>query len=106
LRNAEDTLLRVELDVLLLKALERDIEVINLVTDPLGFDHNVINVGLDGWADVFPQNVLHESLVRRPRVLETEGHSNIAIHVERGDKRSHELIGLLHFNLVVARICI
>jgi hypothetical protein len=35
---------------------------------------------------VFPENVLHASLVRSPCVLETEGHSNIAIHAKWGDE--------------------
>jgi hypothetical protein len=54
---------------------------------------------------VFPKNVLHASLVRNPCVPETKGHCNVAIHVEWGDERSYELVGLLHFDLVVARIC-
>jgi hypothetical protein len=86
LRNTEDTFLRVELDVLSLEAFERDVKVINQVVDPLGFDYDVINVGLDDWPDVFHKNVLHASLVRSPRVPETEGHSNIAIHAEQGDE--------------------
>jgi hypothetical protein len=35
---------------------------------------------------VFSENVLHASLVCSPCIPETEGHSNIAIHVERGDE--------------------
>jgi hypothetical protein len=35
---------------------------------------------------VFSKNVLHASLVRSPCVLETEGHSNIAIHDKRGNE--------------------
>jgi hypothetical protein len=80
------TLFGVELDILCFEALERSIEVSNQVAGPLGFDHDVINVGLDGWPDVFPENVLHASLVCSPCVSETEGHSNVAIHAEWGDE--------------------
>jgi hypothetical protein len=57
--NTEDTFLGIELDVFLFEALKRDVEVINQVVDPLGFNHDVINVGLDGWPNVFSENVLH-----------------------------------------------
>jgi hypothetical protein len=56
--NVKDTLLRVEFDVLRLEAFERDIEVVNQIVGLLGFDYNVINVGFDGWPDVFPENML------------------------------------------------
>jgi hypothetical protein len=85
-RNTEDTFLGIELDVFLFEALKRNVEVINQVVDPLGFDHDVVNVGLDGWPNVFSKNVLHASLVRSPCVPETEGHSNVAIHAKRGDE--------------------
>jgi hypothetical protein len=82
LRNAEDTLLGIELDAFCLEAFERDIEVINQIVDLLGFDYDVVNVGLDGRPDVFPEDVLHASLVHSPHVLEIEGHSKVAIHAE------------------------
>jgi hypothetical protein len=69
-----------------LKAFERNVEVIYQITDPLGFNNDFVNVSLDGWSNVFSKNVLHASLVRSPRVPETEGHSNIAIHSEQGDE--------------------
>jgi hypothetical protein len=84
--NAKDTFLRVELDVFRLEAIERDIEVVNQIVDFLGFDYDVVNVGLNGWPYVFPENVLHASLIHSPHVLEIEGLSNVAIHAERGDE--------------------
>jgi hypothetical protein len=69
-----------------LEAFERDTEVINQIIDPFGFDYDVVNVGFYGWPVVFPENVLHASLVRSPHVSETEGHSNVAIHAEWGDE--------------------
>jgi hypothetical protein len=67
-RNAEDAFLKVEPNVLRLKAFERDIEVINHFANLLGFDHDVIDVSPYGWPDVFPKNVLHSSLVHSPCV--------------------------------------
>jgi hypothetical protein len=54
-RNAKDTLLGVELDVFRLEAFESDIEVVNQIVDLLGFDYDVINVGLDGLAQCVPR---------------------------------------------------
>jgi hypothetical protein len=68
------------------KALERNVEVVYKIVDPLGFDNDIVDVSLDGWSNVFPRNVLHASLVRSPIVPETEGHSNVAIYAERGDE--------------------
>jgi hypothetical protein len=70
--DAKDTHLGVELDVFCFKAFERDTEVINQIVDPFGFDYDIVNVGLYGWPDVFPEDVLHASLVRSPRVSEIE----------------------------------
>jgi hypothetical protein len=47
-----------------LKTLERNVEVVNQIADPLGFDNDVVNVSLDDGSDVLPKNVLHASLVR------------------------------------------
>jgi hypothetical protein len=83
---------------------EHNVEVVYQITSLFGFDYDIIDVSLDGWSNVFPKNVLHAPLIRSPCVPETEGHSNIAIHAEWGDERSRELVGLLHFDLVVAGI--
>jgi hypothetical protein len=94
----------VELNVLCLEALERNVEVVYQITGLFGFDNDIIDISLIGWSNVFPKNVLHASLVRSPCVPETEGHSDKAIHTEWGDERSRELVRLLHFDLVVAVI--
>jgi hypothetical protein len=73
LRNAKDAFLGVEPNVIFLKAFERDIEVINQVADLLGFDHDVVDVSLDGWPNVFPKNMLHASLVRTPLFRRPKG---------------------------------
>ena len=48
----------------------------------------------------------HTSLVCGSGVSKAKGHRDIAVHAERGDKRSRELIGLFHLDLVVTRVCI
>jgi hypothetical protein len=52
-----------------LKALERNVEVVHQIADPLGFDNDVVNVSLDGGSDVLPENVLLASLVHSTYVL-------------------------------------
>jgi hypothetical protein len=85
-RGTPKTVLGVELDVFRHEAFERDTKVINQIVDLFGFDYDVVNVGFYGWPDVFPKNMLHALLVCSPCVLEIEGHSNIAIHAERGNE--------------------
>ena len=41
-----------------------------------------------------------------PSVTELEGYGHVTVHTKRGDERSHELVRLLHFYLMVARISI
>jgi hypothetical protein len=53
---------------------------------------------------VIPENVLHTSLVCCARISETGRHHHVAIHPEQCDERSRELVGFLHFYLVVPGI--
>jgi hypothetical protein len=48
--------------------------------------------------------VLHTSLVCSARVSETKQHCYVAVHSEWRDERSRDLVGLLHFYLVVPGI--
>ena len=51
-----------------------------------------------------PENVEHTPLICSSGVSEAKGHRDVAVHAERRDKRSRELIGLFHLNLVVTRV--
>ena len=102
----EDTLFGVELDALLPEAFEGYLQVIDEVIGPLGFDNDVVHVGLDGSPDVLAKDLGHTPLVRGPRVSEAKRHSRIVVQAKWGDERSCELVGLLHFDLMVAEICI
>ena len=46
-----------------------------------------------------PENVEHT-----PLVSEAKGHRNVAVHAEGCDKKSRELVGLFHLDLVVTGI--
>jgi hypothetical protein len=74
--------------------------VANQVIRLPGFHDYIVYVCLNGPADVIPENVLHTLLVCSARISETERHCHVAIHPERRDERSRELVGL-HFYLVV-----
>jgi hypothetical protein len=45
--------------------------------------------------------MVHSPLVRRDRIPQTERHGDIAVHAERRDERSRELVGLFHPDLVI-----
>jgi hypothetical protein len=79
-------------------------EVANQAVRLPGFHDYIVYVCLNGPPDVIPENVLHTSLVCSTRISETERHCHVAIHPERRDERSRELVGLLHFYLVVPGI--
>jgi hypothetical protein len=66
-----------------------------------GPNNDVIDVGLDCATDVFAEHMVHAPLVRRARIPQTERHGDIAVHAERRDERSHELVGLFHPDLVI-----
>jgi hypothetical protein len=76
------------------------VKVANQVVRLPGF-HDYIVYRLNGSPDVVSENVLHTSLVSSSRVSKTERHCNVEIHPERRDECSRELVGLLHFYLVV-----
>jgi hypothetical protein len=67
------------------------------------FHDYIVYVRLNGPPDVISENVLHTSLVCSTRISETERYCYVAIHPERRDERSRELVGL-HFYLVVPGI--
>ena len=64
-------------------------------------DYDVIDVSLDRSANVFAEHMVHAPFVRRTRIPQTKQHGDIAVHAERCDERSHELVGLFHLDLVI-----
>jgi hypothetical protein len=53
---------------------------------------------------VVSKDVLHTSLVRSARISEAKRHRHVSRHPKRRDEGSCELVGLLHFYLVVLGI--
>ena len=50
------------------------------------------------------EDVEHAPLIGGSSVSEAEGHRNVVVHAKRCDKRSRELVGLFHLDLVVIGI--
>ena len=48
--------------------------------------------------------LLHAPLVGGASVLQTERHGHVAVRTIRGDKRGRELIGIFHYDLVIAGV--
>jgi hypothetical protein len=82
----KNAFLRIELDVFRSETFECDVKVVDQIIGLFCFDNDVIDVSLNGRPDVFPENVLHASLVRSPYVPETERHRNVAVHAEWGNE--------------------
>ena len=73
---------------------------------PFGFDHDVVNVGLNGPPDEVPKTLKHTTLVCGPSVLQTKRHRDVAERSEGGDERCCELVGLFQCDLMVPGVCI
>jgi hypothetical protein len=80
------------------------VEVVNQVVRLPGFHDYIVYVCLNVSPDVIPEDMLHTSLVSSACILEVKRHRHVAIHPKRRDERSRELVGLLHFYLVVPGI--
>ena len=97
---------RIELYPIGSKAVERNLEIGYQVIGLLGFYKNVINICFYVPPDMVPEHVEHTALVCGSGVSEAEGHRDVAVHAERSDEGSRELVGLPHLYLMVARISI
>ena len=100
--DPDNALFGVESDPFRPKASECFFQVGNQAACFPGLDDNVVYVSLNYFAYKVPKNLEHTSLICSPRVLEAKRHGYVAIHSERGDERSRELVGLFHLDLVVA----
>jgi hypothetical protein len=76
--------------------------LLNQLVGLFGFDYDVIHISLDGSPDEVPKILEHEPLVRGPCVLQAKWHGDVAIRSEEGDEGSHELVELLHHDLIVS----
>ena len=47
------------------------------VVSPLGFDYDVVDIGLNGSPDEVSEAIKHTALVRCPCILQTERHLNV-----------------------------
>ena len=70
----------------------------------LGFDHDVVHVGLNGSPDEVSETLEHAMLVCSPSVLQIKWHCDVAERSERGDERHRELVGLFHRDLMVPEV--
>ena len=103
--DPENAFLRVEFDPFCPEASECFFQVGHQTACLPGFDNDVVYVSLYRFAYEVPKDLEH-ALVCSPRVLKAKRHGYVAIHSERGDERSRDLVGLFHLDLVVAGISI
>jgi hypothetical protein len=99
--DPEDTLLGIEFHALRSQTLECRFKVREKVGGFPRLDYDVIDVSLDRSADVLSEHVVHAPLVCRTGIPQTKWHSSIAVHAKKCDKRSRELVGLFHLDLVI-----
>jgi hypothetical protein len=82
------------------------IEVGDQAIGSFQLDYDVIYVSLNGPPNEVPKNGEHTMLICCLGVIEAKRHGYKAIGSEQGDKRSCELVGLFHHNLMVTGVSI
>ena len=71
-----------------------------------GLDNHVVDVGFDIAADLLVEAHMDSPLIGRPSVLESEGHSGVAVSTERHDERRLDLVFFLEGDLVIAGVTV
>ena len=104
--DPKNTLLRIEFDIIHSKFCKGLLKIGYEVVSLFGFDHDVVNVGLNGSPDEILKLLEHTALVCSPSILQTKWHYDIAERSEWGDERCCELVGLFHRDLIVPEVCI
>jgi hypothetical protein len=100
--DSEDTLLGIEFHAFRSQTLECRLKVREEVRGFLCLENDVIDVSLDRPADVFSEHMVHAPLVGGTCIPQAKWHCSITIHAKRCDKRSRELVGFFHLDLVIA----
>ena len=100
-RYPESTLLRVEHEVYLTKAVEGLAQVLDERVLVLRLDDDVVHVGLDVAAHLGAETLTHHPLEGCPGILEPERHANVAVATFRRDERRLLLVLHGHLDLVV-----
>ena len=97
--------LGVELNPIGTKTLEGPLSVLDQMVGPPGLDHDVVDVDLNDLSD-FVMAPLHAVQVRHPDIFEANEHRHVALRAEWSDGVNRELVGLLHPDLVIHRVCV
>ena len=105
-RDSEHALLGVEFHPLSPKAIKRDPEIGYQVVHLPGFHNDVVDICLYSPPDMVFKHMEHTLLVCGSSVPKAKGHRDVAVHAERGNKRSRELVGLFYFDLMITGVCI
>jgi hypothetical protein len=103
-RGTEHAFFGVELYPFGSKAIECDPKIGYQVVRLPRFHNDIVDICFYSSPNMILKHVEHTSLVCGSGVSKAKGHREVAVHAERSDKRSRELVGLFHLDLVVTRI--
>ena len=87
-RDSKHALHKVEFHPLNPEAIKRDPEIGYKVVRLPGFHNDVVDIRLYSPPDMVSKHVEHTSLVCNSGVSKAKGHRDVAVHAERGNKRS------------------
>jgi hypothetical protein len=104
-RYAEDTLVRVELPLVLPQRCESLFKIRDERVGVSGLDDHVVHISLDVLV-LFIETLLDSSLVGSAGVLQPERHCRVAVGAKRCDERGLLLVFFLDSDLVVPRVAV
>jgi hypothetical protein len=106
-RDSKDTLLRIELPLVLVQSRENLLEIVDQGMGLPGFYNHIINVGFDKVIlYLVLETVLDDALACGPRVLEPKRHCHVAVCAKRRDEGRLDLVVLVESDLVITRVAI
>ena len=76
------------------------------IVGDLCLDDHIIDVGFDVTVNLLVEAHMDSPLIGRPSVLESKGHSGVAVCTERRDERRLDLVFFLEGDLVITGVTV
>ena len=67
-------------------------------------DEHIIDVHLHGNPEELGEDLLHQTLIGGPGILQTEGHNLITVEATIGDECSVLFVAMVHWDLIIPRV--
>ena len=92
-----------QLHTVLSECIERLLKIVQMVLFFFTLDEHIVHIYFHVLLNLFAEHLVYQSLVRGPRILQTERHDPVAVELLTGDEGSLLLILFCHLYLVVPK---